>query len=239
MFHFKEYSYKFAKGFLIGIGTVIPGLSGGTVAIITGVFESIIESTSNIFKNFKKSISNLFPIGMGALLGLYIFSPIINGFTIAFPAVSKWIFCAISLLAAIKFAKSRIETEYKIYKVIFLFLGIILCLFINFLTSKYSLDFLSGNPIGLFIIGLPLAMALILPAISFSYMLLYFGLYSDFLSAIHNFDIVFLFPLSIGIVFGSISTAKLFDRIIKKFPQKIYCFIFGFVICSVINILVK
>lgn len=56
------------KGFLIGLANIIPGVSGGTMAVSFGIYEEIIEIASNIFKNFKKNMAFILPIGIGAVI---------------------------------------------------------------------------------------------------------------------------------------------------------------------------
>ena len=82
MAHYNWIFINFFKGIFIGVGAIIPGLSGGTAAIIAGLFESILEATANFFIHIKKSIVFLTPIIFGVVVGIFIFSPILNFFSI-------------------------------------------------------------------------------------------------------------------------------------------------------------
>ena len=65
---------NFAKGIIIGIGAILPGISGGSLAVIFGLYEKLIQSVSNFFKNPKKNFIFLAVIGCGACLGIVLFS---------------------------------------------------------------------------------------------------------------------------------------------------------------------
>ena len=62
------------KGVIVGIANIIPGVSGGTMAVTMGIFDRMIEAINGIIKNFKKSFISLLPIGIGMVLGIGIFS---------------------------------------------------------------------------------------------------------------------------------------------------------------------
>ena len=67
----------FLKGIVIGIAMVIPGVSGGVIAVVFGIYEKMISSLTNLFKDFKKNFTYLFVLGIGILCGLIFFSNII------------------------------------------------------------------------------------------------------------------------------------------------------------------
>lgn len=66
------------KGFVFGIANIIPGVSGGTIALTMGIYEDLISSISNIFKKFKNSMAILIPFFIGAVLSIVLLSKIIN-----------------------------------------------------------------------------------------------------------------------------------------------------------------
>jgi len=84
----------------------------------------------------------------------------------------------------------------------------------------------------LFLIGIVLATALVLPGISFSYMLLILGLYEQTLMAIETVNIIFLFSMGMGVLIGIFLTAKVIRIILRKYPKQTYLVIIGFVIAS-------
>ena len=73
------------KGFFIGIANVIPGVSGGTIALILGIYEKLVDSISNLFKDLKRNILFLLPIGIGIILSIIVFSRVIEYSYSTFP----------------------------------------------------------------------------------------------------------------------------------------------------------
>ena len=88
----------------------------------------------------------------------------------------------------------------------------------------------------LLIAGFVAAIALVLPGISVSYMLLMMGMYSRTMEALSGFQISFLIPLGIGLILGILATTKLLDKLMTKFPQGTYLVILGFIIGSVLQV---
>ena len=66
------------KGMVIGISNVIPGVSGGTMAVVMGIYDKIIYSVNNFFKDIKKNILFLGTLGIGAVLGILLFTNVID-----------------------------------------------------------------------------------------------------------------------------------------------------------------
>lgn len=233
----KAFFMNILKGFFIGIGAIIPGLSGGTTAIIVGLFEEIIESTANIFKHFGRSLSLLLPVASGALLGVICFSEIMGNFCKYSPTLSKLSFCAISFISTTIFIRKSLSGKFTKTKTVSLLSGILIALFVTVFMQNENTAAGTDNSFYLFMIGIPLALALVLPAISFSYMLLFFGLYEPTLEAITNFDMLFLLPLLMGIAFGGLIFSKILLMLMNKYSQETYAFVLGFVFCSFIDIL--
>ena len=82
----------FIKGFFFGIANIIPGVSGGTIAITMGIYEDLIGSISNFFKDPKKSIKYLLPIGIGAAISILVMSKVISFALSKYPAPTTLFF---------------------------------------------------------------------------------------------------------------------------------------------------
>lgn len=228
-----------SKGFLIGIGALIPGLSGGTIAVITEVFEPLLESVANIFKHFSKSLKFMLPIAIGAIFALIIAPPLIERFTGEYPKISKWIFILITMASTYVFARKNIEFTPKLSKFICFFAGIMFSYAIMLVTASKNIESNNFNFLYLILLGIPLSFALILPAISFSYMLLFLGLYDTFITSVGEFDLKFLLPLSVGTFFGCLLFSKILLKALSRYKQQTYSTILGFSVSSLINILLK
>ncbi len=229
----------FFKGILIGIGAIIPGLSGGTMAVATKTFEIIVESVANVFHHFKRSFYVLAPIATGALFSIITLAKPLSCFGTEFPLISKVFYLTIALLSIIFFAKNNIQPKINIAKTSAIILGIILSFSISYFTQYFKLFDGQINYIFLLLIGFPLAISLVLPGISFSYMLLFFGIYERTLSAIDNFDLYFLIVLFSSVLIGTFVFSKCLLKLIEKHKQETYSFVLGFVLISIIDIFIS
>lgn len=237
MFSLKElFSYIF-KGFLIGFGMLIPGVSGGTVAVFLNVFEDILESVGGFFEHISKSVKTLLPIASGALIGIYLCSSPIEQFCMEFPALSKYIFCFIAIVSCFFFAKQKIGLKLNTKHIVCVISGCIIALLISICLNLFNVNLSNGGFFILLLIGMLLSLALILPAISFSYMLLFFGIYDKVLNAIGNMNFGYLLPLAFGVAFGSYIFSKILLRLLERYSKETYCFVFGFVLLSIADIL--
>ena len=239
MTNHKIYFILFLKGILIGAGAIVPGISGGTVAVLTNTFELIIESVANLFTRFKSSFLTLFPIVAGAVFSIILVSKPLNFFGAEFPLASKFTYLSISLFSTFLFARSCINFDFKASKLLAIIFGILLSFLISFMTTQTSLFISNENPLYLIFIGFPLAISLVLPGISFSYMLLFFGLYERTLSAINSFDLLYLILLFFSVAVGTVIFSKCLLKLIENHKQETYSFVLGFVVNSMIDMLLR
>ncbi len=216
---------------------IIPGVSGGTMAVITGVFEVMLEAISNLNKHIRKSFLTLLPIILGGLFGVFLLIHPVEMFLERFPILSKYSFCGLSLIGCVIFIKKEIGYRLSNIQFICLFAGSASALTITIFTQYYKLNPDHLGFLQLILIGIILSVALILPAVSFSYMLLFFGIYEDVLNAVLHFQLTLLIPLGFGILCGGYIFSKLLFNLINKYEKNTYCFVLGFVILSVADIL--
>lgn len=230
-------SFKnFFNGMLIAICTLIPGASGGTMAIILGLYDDIIHSCSSYIKDIKSNTIFLLPIALGGLVGFIIFTPIIELVRSKYPLIIQFLFIGMIIggLPALYKKSIRIGNKSSL-DIIFLIIGMLgVVLMSADIDTAYAMATSKSlaSTIFLFIAGFIFAIALIFPGISGSFLLLTFGLYDLFLSAIHNFDILFLIPLGLGLIVGILTTSRIIEKLLYYFPRKMYLLIIGFVIGS-------
>lgn len=231
---------NFFKGMVIGLATLVPGVSGGTMAIIMGVYDKLIHAISTYFQNWKNNTVLLLEIGAGGILGMALFSKLLENALNTYPAVMQFLFIGVILggLPTL-FKKSSSVGKRVASDFIYLVLGFVIVLLMSsepaavteMATSQGLLSTLF-----LFFAGIIIAIALVLPGISGSFMLLALGLYSVTLGAINDFNIAFLIPLGLGVVVGTLGTTKLIETMLHKYPSKTYMLIIGFVLGSLISV---
>lgn len=227
------------KGVVIGLATLVPGVSGGTMAIILGVYDDLIHSISSFFKDWKKNGLFLIQIGIGSVIGMGAFSKIIEQVLVKYENTMIYLFLGIICGGIPVLYKKSLSSERKKSDLMFLGIGFII-VFIMTLQPSAVLTLATNtgvkSTIFLVIAGFIIAVALILPGISTSFMLLTLGLYSITLEAINTFNLAYLVPIGIGAVIGTLSTTKAIENLLEKYPSKTYLLILGFVIGSLLEV---
>ncbi|HHX72996.1 MAG TPA: DUF368 domain-containing protein [Clostridiales bacterium] len=240
----KESVYNFVRGAVIGTAMLIPGLSGGTTAIVLGIYDKMIAAVSDIFKKFKESILYLIPIGLGGVLGIWLFSkPLLALTEMAFVPMMGLFFGIV--LGSLPLLLSKADTEktaksrclIAVYIVIGAALVLLLTLLPEGLVTVTTRSF-SGY-VFLLLGGAVLAIALVLPGISFSHMLLVLGIWQTALEAIRTPDLYFLSALVLGVAGGTLLCTKTLERAMHRFPRGTYSLVVGFVIASLADVYIK
>lgn len=229
----------FLKGLFIGSTMTIPGVSGGTMAIILGVYEDLIHNVNRIKKEPFKGVLFLCNIGVGGLIGFIAFARIIS-FLLANPATGIYvrvIFAIIVLCGIPLLVKKSGITKLSIVHILWLFLSLFLVLSLSTLpkglfASGLGLSFIIMQFLG----GIIVAIALVLPGISASHMLYILGLYTTVLENVYTFKWLSLIPLLLGIIIGTFATANVLERLINKYTENTYMVIIGFVVGSVVGL---
>lgn len=243
------------KGMLIGIANIIPGVSGGTMAVSMGVYDKLILAITGIRKQFKKSVLTLLPILIGALAGIGILSFVVKRALENYPMQTSGLFIGL-IIGGIPMIVKRAELK-KI--------GIVhIILFLAFFALVIGMAFMSGNEtaatditvnfgniIKLFLVGIIASATMIIPGVSGSLVLMILGFYSiiisnisNFLEALLSFDMPAIWhgfgifvPLGLGILIGIGLIAKLIEVLFAKAPKLTYSAILGLIIGSPIAIL--
>lgn len=227
------------KGLAISLSTLIPGVSGGTMAIILGVYDDLIHSISSYFEDIKNNTKLLLSIGIGGVIGVVLFSGLVESSLEKFPYQMGFFFMGVVLGGLPVLYKRGTKGGRKTSSLFYFLGGLIVAVIMSFKPSEIATIATEGGVtsfIFLFIGGIIIAVALILPGISASFMLLTLGLYEVTLQAINSFNIAFLIPIGLGGVIGTLATARILENLMKKYPQNTYMLILGFVLGSLIPI---
>jgi len=240
--NYKEDIVTIFKGAVIGATMSVPGVSGGSMAMILGIYDKLISSVSNCFKEPKKNIFYLIKASIGGMIGIVLFARLMSSLLNRYPFIMSCFFLGAVLGGVpIIFKNIRIDkTSLNIKFFFFILLGVLSVFLIGLLPTgifKISNE-MSINYILLQLsAGLIIAVALVLPGISTSHMLLMLGLYDTVLSAIKNLKFLELSPLFIGTLLGIFLTAKLLNRLFESHKDGTYLVVFGFMIGSVKTLL--
>lgn len=241
---------KFLAGMLIGIANVIPGVSGGTIAVILHAYEDLLTLTSLNFKKIFANIKVMIALCVGAVAGIFLFAKVVNAAYEKFPVYTNFFFTGI-ILGSIPFLFQLMKDAHhaeetrrrKIIKVIFFVVAFALMLLLFFAQRNMgsiqngivALDFKQG--IVLFFVGVIAAIAMIVPGISGSFVLLVLGYYETVINAVSSFNIPVLAIFACGVLLGLVSASRFLIFVLEKHGDIVYSFIFALVLGSVLQIL--
>ena len=227
------------KGFVIGGSMLIPGVSGGTMAMILKLYKRLITSISSFMKHKKESILFLLQFCIGAGAAWLILSGPMVALNGAFPKqMACFVVGAIVGGIPVIYRETK-ETRFSIWSVVFLAIGLVLVFGLAAL-PKNGFDNAGAGLGGImiqFLAGILGALALILPGISFSSMLYMMGVYDYIWGAVGNRDVIALLPFALGMIIGILFLTKFLDLAMTRFPHATYMIILGFVIGSIWDIL--
>lgn len=235
------------KGFLIGVANIIPGVSGGTLAITLGIYEKLIGAISHFFKNLKENIKFIIPIGIGAVLSILLLSRVIS-FCLDKYTLATILFFIGLILGGIPLLNKKIKGHYKNVSNIIIFLlsfGFVISLSILKGENVVSFENMQViNYIMLFLVGVVAAATMIIPGVSGSFVLMLLGYYKPIVDTIGDLtkfnniwqDMMILVPFGIGVLVGIVAISKLLEFLFKKYEVKTYFGVMGFIMASIITI---
>ena len=238
------------KGMLIGVANIIPGVSGGTLMITLGLYEEIINTISHFFENFKKNLKFIIPIAIGMIVSILLLSKVISLCLDKYPFPTTFFFIGLILGGIPLLWRRASGARRKISN--WIVFGITFGLILLFTFSKSSDYFISLDNLDIygyakiFVIGIISAATMVIPGISGSFVLMLLGYYEPIVNTIKDLtnmellgkNLLILAPFGIGIVVGIILVAKLIEYLLKRYPIKTYYGVLGFVLSSIISIIV-
>lgn len=240
---FKDKLSLFFKGIIVGICMIVPGVSGGSLMVLLNIYDKLIDSINNLFKNFKESFSNLFPFALGIGVG---FIALIYPLTLGlqhFPLIVVSLFAGL-IIGGVPQLYKKVQGKETVKGVIIGLVSLSIMVSLLFIVTNVSIDFSKLTLflfIYLFIAGILAAVALVVPGISGSSIMMIMGVYTPILLILgellkfenlgHN--LLILLPAGLGLIFGFFATSKLMGFLLKKHTINTYFSIIGFVIGSI------
>ena len=236
-----EYLIITLKGMGMGAADVVPGVSGGTIAFISGIYEELIDTISGInldlfkvlkddgFKAAWKKLNGNFLIAL--LLGIFIsilsLAKLISWLLENKP-ILVWSFFFGLVLASIIYIGKQI-TKWNIINVFFLILGAFVAFFITTLTPTVTEE---TSVLYMFMAGALAICAMILPGISGAFILVLLGAYKPVLEAIHSKDFITIGILAMGAIVGLLTFSKILKWLFKKYHNLTLAILTGFILGS-------
>lgn len=237
-----EYLKNTLYGMLIGIANAIPGVSGGTMAVILGIYDKIMFSVS--LKHLKDNLKFLFPLGIGAVLGVFALSNVIVAAMENHPMILNFCFIGLVLGSIPAIYKRAKGDEMHQRNWLFFALALALMIFLTFAnpdaTANKTIAEFGGVSLWLcawfFFTGAVGCVAMILPGLSGSLILLLFGTYGAIMESIATFNFILIGAAGAGILTGGIIGIKVIKNMLRFHPQALYFGILGLMAGSIIVI---
>ena len=230
---------RIIKGIVIALGFILPGISGGVLAAILGIYERMIGFLAHPFKDFKENVLYFIPVAIGMLLGIVLFSYPIEYLLENYQVFVLWSFAGAiigtvpSLLKESTRESDRDKIDLVWFWITFIISGLGLYA-LNFVVGTLSASFLN-----FVLAGTLLALGVLVPGLSPSNLLLILGLYAPMLTGFKTFDLLgTFFPIGIGAGATLIIFSKLMDYALNNYHSRVYHFIIGIILSSTLLILI-
>ena len=249
---------QFFRGIVIGLANIIPGVSGGTMMVSMGIYDTLIHCITHLFKEFKKSIMTLLPYAVGMLAGILAFASVIHWGLENHPLPTNTLFIGL-ILGGLGPLLKKIEKEKinaaAIIAFVLLFALIIWMGFQNrdSIENAESIEMNALQMVMMVALGVIASGTMIIPGVSGSLVLMLLGYYKAVTGALKtlasglvHFDfsvmgqpLLMLLPFLVGIVLGIFGVAKLIEWLTAKYPTVTYCGVLGLVVASPVSLLIQ
>lgn len=262
----KDFIKIFVKGIFVGVANIIPGVSGGTIAVVLRIFDELIDAINNFFKEPKKHVKFLIPLILGALIGIGAFSKLIKICLEDFSLPTNLFFVglvvgSIPLIYKNASSKGIKPSNYAAAAVSFLIVAAIAFIKPDDGTGSMQVSIMSL--IGVCIGGIVASSAMVIPGISGSFVMVLIGIYQVVLTSISDFisvakdsiaaigetgvigafmDIIgsdcfkILVAVGIGVIIGIIVISKIISILLEKAFTMTYFVILGLIFGSLFSI---
>ena len=244
-----------AVGAGIGCAVIVPGISGGTIALVTGAFKKIVTAVDKLFsKLFWKNLAILIPFGIGAILAIAaLYFPI----TLAFEHCMLAIVCLFAgfMVGSVPSVTDKVKDQKpNAAELCFCIAGFILVVLFGVLSLLFNLnnavlETFNSNPWYLYpillFVGVISSTGLIVPGFSGSMLLMVIGFYDKILNLIKQipsqpgWSILRLFTFAVGVLLGFVLFSKLMKKLFEKHPRIANFIVLGFLVGSIIAIYVN
>ena len=254
----KDLINQLLRGVVIGVANIIPGVSGGTMMVSMGIYDTLIHCITHLFKEFKKSILTLLPYAIGMLVGILALASVINWGLEYHPLPTNTLFIGLILGGLNPLLKKIDRKKFNAAAVIAFVLLFALIIWMGFqnkdsIQNADTIDMNVGQMLLMVVMGVIASGTMIIPGVSGSLVLMLLGYYKAVTGALKtvasgliHFDfaalgqpLLMLIPFMLGIVLGIFGVAKAIEWLTSKYPTATYCGVLGLVVTSPISLLIQ
>ncbi len=238
-----NFLWIFFNGILMGVANVIPGLSGGTLLLLTGIYPRFIE----VFGSFspktirdyrwKENIIFIMIIAIGALLSIFATSKIMSWLLESYN-VPVYLLLIGLIIGSIDIITKKIDFKSNSSRYAFVS-GIILIVLIIILSRFFGNPSTSAEDQGIFLLisaGALASATMVLPGVSGSMLLLLLGLYKPVVDSVSSLKIMNILFIGIGAIVGILFASRLIKSLLDKHSSATYAFLFGLIMASLVDL---
>jgi putative membrane protein len=232
-----DWVLRMIKGAIIGTGFILPGVSGGALAAVFGLYERIISFIAHITKDFIKNVFFFIPVGIGALLGMFLLARPLSFLLENYEVQVLWGFvgCIIGTLPSLWKEAGKKGRNKKHYMVLVLTAVIgfsILYIMEKFFKTQAPLNFITW-----IFAGVLIALGVLIPGMSPSNFLVYLDMYKPMLEAFKIMNFMVLLPIMLGFVLCLLAFSAFIDKLFQRAYAGLFHFIVGIVLASTVMII--
>lgn len=221
------------KGFIVGLGKIIPGVSGSMLAMTLGIYENVLEAITNFFANPKKHSKLLLNFGIGVFLAIIIFSKIILFLLTNYYYETMYLFLGLILGTLIPFSKN-LKLNLKNILIFFIFFSLMFLMTYLDTSTKFIFTGSLFNYLYIILLGIIDAFTSIVPGISGTAIFMMLGVYEFVLGILASpFSILFILYL-LGMVFGIVVICYIMNYLLKNRKEETHSIIFAFMVGSIL-----
>ncbi|MCZ0702700.1 putative membrane protein [Natronobacillus azotifigens] len=229
------------RGLMMGASDVVPGVSGGTIALVLGIYDQLIQSINGFFsKEWKKHLGFLIPLGVGVVGAILSLSKVIGWLFDHYPVPTQFTFLGLILgVLPYLFKKSEAKVNFKGLHIGLLMVAAALVASLNILPgdATYIIPEMNFATYAyLFFTGFVASTAMILPGISGSLLLIILGAFGTIIHAVNELNLSILIVVALGIVTGIATMSKIIKYFLANFAIGTYAVVIGLVIGSIVVI---
>lgn len=227
-----DWLFLFIKGMFIGTGAILPGVSGGALAAVFGIYERIIAFLADIRKDFVKNVLFFIPVGLGGVFGIVALSHPLDYFLNVAEFQVLWFFIG-AIIGTLPALYREAGKEGRKPAHLLLSAIVAVAAFVFLWWTRENLNVQLPLNTGTWVMaGAIFALGMIVPGLSPSNFLMYFGMYEPMTAGIKDLNFSIVIPLGIGAVICVLAFAKLMKWILSKAYATVFHFIFGIVVAS-------
>lgn len=231
----KDWLLRFVKGMFIGSGFILPGVSGGALAAIFGIYERIITFLAHITRNFKENVLFFIPVGLGGVTGVFLLSFVVSFALGTYENIVLWFFvgCILGTIPALwKEAGKKGRSNRDVLILVISFVAGLLFLW----KGSALFSHVDQNFFTWIIAGALIGLGMIVPGLSPSNFLVYMGMYKAMSDGIKTLNFGIIIPIGIGGIVCVLGLSKVMDYIFSKAYPQLFHFIMGIVFASTVMI---